>query len=392
VHYQLVSQANQVFLPNGAPYENTDECWTKLANASRDARYLRLVPIEHFVDRRNDDPIEHVVNRAREASLSIDDGSLSESFVPSEVSTNLPGPPGFDFVPPVIDQRFHVELWAEKTTQNDILIPLARQYGLNVVTASGETSLTACWNLVQRAKRIGRPVRILYISDFDPAGRSMPVACARKIQFVAEDQGLDIQVRPVVLTPEQCQHYRLPRTPLKDTERRAGGFEARFGEGATELDALEALHPGELRRILVSEIERYYDDTLNDRLGDAADDFTDQLDEIRAEAIERHRVVLDAARADYRAAADQCNEAFREVANRFGLPIRIAAERFNAVQGAIAEDLRAATPDDTIETVEPDEGDEDDDPLFDTTRGYIEQIDRFKQHQGKPTERKKRAA
>ena len=39
-------------------------------------------------------------------------------------------------------------------------------------------------------------------------------------------------------------------------------FEARFGDGATELDALEALHPGELGRILVQEIERYYDATL----------------------------------------------------------------------------------------------------------------------------------
>jgi len=30
------------------------------------------------------------------------------------------------------------------------------------------------------------------------------------------------------------------------------------GSGATELDALEALHPGELERILVAEIERFH--------------------------------------------------------------------------------------------------------------------------------------
>jgi hypothetical protein len=33
---------------------------------------------------------------------------------------------------------------------------------------------------------------------------------------------------------------------------------------------------------------------------------------------------------------------------------------------------------------EPDDGDEDDDPLFDSTREYVEQIDRYKEHQGKP--------
>jgi hypothetical protein len=36
------------------------------------------------------------------------------------------------------------------------------------------------------------------------------------------------------------------------------------------------------------------------------------------------------------------------------------------------------------------EANEDDDPLFDSTRDYIEQMDRYKEFQGKPTERRKR--
>jgi hypothetical protein len=55
--------------------------------------------------------------------------------------------------------------------------------------------------------------------------------------------------------------------------------------------------------------------------------------------------------------------------------------------------LRDKTPDlDEVEWPEPEAGDEDDDPLFDSTRGYVEQIDRYKQHQGKPTERRPRGA
>ena len=34
----------------------------------------------------------------------------------------------------------------------------------------------------------------------------------------------------------------------------------------------------------------------------------------------------------------------------------------------------------------PCDGDEEDDPPFDSSRGYVEQIDRYKQHQDKPTE------
>ena len=107
---------------------------------------------------------------------------------------------------------------------NDVLMPLGERYGVNVVTGLGEMSLTRCVELVDRAKASGKPVRILYISDFDPGGASMPVAVARKIEFVVRKEGhdLDIQVRPVVLRREQCIQYRLPRTPIKESEQRAG--------------------------------------------------------------------------------------------------------------------------------------------------------------------------
>jgi hypothetical protein len=219
----------------------------------------------------------------------------------------------------------------------------------------------------------------------------MPVACARKIQFLCEREELDIQVRPVVLTPEQCRDYHLPRTPIKETEARAAAFEARFGEGATELDALEALHPGELRHILIREIERYYDDTLDDRAEEAADRFRADLDDIRDEVIERHSAELDAARLEYRALINQCNAAIREAANRFSTQINAAAERFNAVQEEIAAELLAKAPD-LPEGVDPFGGEECDDPLFDSTRDYVEQIDRFKQHQDKPTQGKRKRA
>ena len=43
-----------------------------------------------------------------------------------------------------------------------------------------------------------------------------------------------------------------------------------------------------------------------------------------------------------------------------------------------------------LEMPEPRDADEWDAPLFDSARGYIEQIDVYKSFQGKPTARKKR--
>ena len=73
----------------------------------------------------------------------------------------------------------------------------------------------------------------------------MPKAVARKVEFTIAKFNLDVDLEliPLVLTPDQCRDYRLPRTPIKESERRKDRFEQTFGVGATELDALEALHP-----------------------------------------------------------------------------------------------------------------------------------------------------
>jgi len=283
VHYRFLSYAAGAYGPRGEPYENTQNCYEDLNNAGRDARYLGLVPFDLFDDRRNDEPIEHLCSNGEpEATLDVEERSTFTVF-DAELSDWLPSPPDFQFeATPAIDQRYHVELWCEKSTMNTILLSLARRYDLNVVTAAGEFSVTHCHRLVQRATASGRPVRILYISDFDPAGVGMPVAASRKIEFLIrrDNLDLDVQVRQIALTHRQCVEYRLPRTPIKD-ERRAERFEGRFGEGATELDAMEGLHPGVLRRLIEQEVLRYYDTDLQERTEQAVGDFRDELENVR---------------------------------------------------------------------------------------------------------------
>jgi hypothetical protein len=53
--------------------------------------------------------------------------------------------------------------------------------------------------------------------------------------------------------------YRLPGIPTKEGDSRAKSFIERFGDRATELDALEALHPGELAKIVREALEPYSD-------------------------------------------------------------------------------------------------------------------------------------
>jgi hypothetical protein len=270
-----------------------------------------------------------------------------------------------------------------------VLEPIAIEFGCNLVIGAGETSEVRCRDLIERAQRIGRPVRVLYISDFDPGGQSMPLAAARKIEFLGRDKDLDIQVVSVALTHEQCIEYRLPRTPMKETERRAARFEQRFGEGATELDALEELHPGVLRQLIVNEIDRYHDPDLDDAVSDANDEFEARRDEVREAARDQRAEDLRALEDAYDALAREINDDLRGIKEKYADRHAALAARFNELQQEIETEMRDQAPDpNEIELPEPADGDENPDPPFDSTRSYLDQIERYKAHQGKPTTRR----
>ena len=94
------------------------------------------------------------------------------------------------------------------------------------------------------------------------------------------------------------------------------------------------------------------------------------LDEINTKVRKRHAKAIKALEAE-RKKALAALAAFEKKA----APVLRKIER----------DLEAEAPDvDTYDWPEPAEGDEDPDPLFNSTREYVEQIDRYKLHQGKP--------
>lgn len=254
VHYWLVSQKPLYKKPDGKEYKNTDNDWAFLVVASKYARYAALVEINAIVDRRNPEPIVNISNWGDEIPTETKDSVDADEIIDGIVRNFLCWNPGNS-------QKYHLELWCEKSTMNDILKPIADNFGANLVTGLGELSITAVQSLMDRIKETQKPTRIFYISDFDPAGEGMPVSVSRKIQFLTEQNGItnDVKLKQIMLTPEQCEKYDLPRTPIKETESRKKGFEDRHGRGATELDALEALHPGEMKEIIEDALSRFFD-------------------------------------------------------------------------------------------------------------------------------------
>jgi hypothetical protein len=133
IHYRLVSRGD-VVRHDGRPYENDKNSWGYLGDASRFARYLGLVDLEDIVDRRNPSPrifMEPGSGFEPEWSYELDAHRLDR------IHTSLGSAIHYRLSPPVkVDtevsgyhyeqalQPYHVEVWAEKTTMNDILVPL----------------------------------------------------------------------------------------------------------------------------------------------------------------------------------------------------------------------------------------------------------------------------
>lgn len=397
-HYKMVSQDPPPPLWNGKAYENTLGCWGALGIASKQARYLKLVNVEIFDDRRNPDPYLFMEpGGIPQPSWKVGhwwEWSLPEIQVElaDDLDWGLPSltVEGYEF--DQADHPYLLEVWIEKSTMEDVLLPICRRHTVNYVPAIGFQSITGTIRMLQRSMDFVRhgnakPVRIFYISDFDPAGDFMPPSIARQIEFWLRDFApeADIKLQPLALTAEQVLHYQLPPIPIKEGDKRQNGFKERYGvDGATELDALEALHPGELARIVEAAITPYRDQTLPKRMDEAGrearktlnqiwrerqeedeETFEDRLEDIR----ERTESILESFKAELESLADRLAEAYREA----GIEDDLTELRSDMKQAL--DDLEVTLPDRPTAKVQlPDEADW----LFDASREYLDQLAYYK--------------
>jgi len=286
LHYRAYDAG--VLTVSGEEYPNTEKQWTDLQNASRYARYLGLVDPGDFVDMRAPTPSLSVsglpdIPEPRYEVEALD--SLLEWDMPSiriDLTASLQVDAeyrvdGYYYAPDM--QPNLIEVWSEKSGDDVTLEPIARTYGINYCPGIGFQSVTNIRRMFKRVRDTGKPTRILYISDFDPAGMGMPVQVGRQTQYaiwyleeIAEEEAPNVKLEPIALTQEQVVDWELPRKPIKDEDLRKGSWEDRFGEGAVEVDALEARYPGRLGSLVRARVESLQDPSLRHVIGEAQEE------------------------------------------------------------------------------------------------------------------------
>lgn len=373
VHYR--ADAAGAARPDGTRYLNNATDYGMLGEASEKARILGLVDPELFTDRRTDAVIQHVT-AAETASLPMAEAASGTAWIPSlDIADLIPRAQAVKSEAEVTgygyshaDQPVLIEVVVEKSTVNDVLLPLCSALGANLKVGKGIGSITNAIELLRRAEEFGhRTVHVVYIADLDRAGTSMPIALARQCQFWAQKLGIDVEVtvERIALTAEQVEEYGLPQHPET---------------GATELDALEALVPGELGRLVREAVEGWRDPGLEEELEAAAAEAQRNADAQLEEAVEE----LDAEAVDLAGQADAVLDALKLqlrpllfAAETELEPLRVRAGELEEAMEEAARDIDWDLPE-RPEAVEPDA--DRDGLLYDSRRTWLEQNAEYQRH------------
>jgi len=374
LHYAILH--NEVYLPDGKTrYINLDAHYERLLDAAKIARYLELVPMDVIEERRNKPDI-FIPEIMPHPTLGVDTmywGSVELEEFPDRPSYALTRFP--------YNQRYHIEIWCEKAYSS--LKDLARRYGAVFQQSQGEQTVECAHMLTERRKQYHRPVRVFYVSDFDPAGTSMPVAVARKLEYMLDDirgnaEEPDVRLYSLALTQEQVDAYHLPRTPLKATEKRRDAWEAVHGVDAVELNAIEAQpqYKGELVRIVEDAIKHYYDTNLHSEAILARSKFEQQLAGIQQDVYWKYPQLRRLHR--------EYDDLVSEVAPK----LRQLNAEIEETWELISEELNNRMPDFASylkdnPLPEPKIAEEVEEPLYDSTLDYFTQLAVYKKHQGK---------
>lgn len=313
MHYMVLGWPK----PNGTPYSNTEADWLWLSgDCGKAARWLGYIDFEQISDQRNSPPIihEHTIPDPDywvDAEMRLELPDLSRALVPAVEALDFEG-----------RQPYRLVIFGEKSSLEDVLLPLARRYKADLYLPTGEISDTLMHRMARNGAEDGRPMVVFTFTDADPAGWQMPISIGRKLQALQASlfPDLDFEVRRVSLTPEQVGTYGLPSTPLKVTEKRADKWRQETGIEQIEVDALASLRPDLLREIAESAIEPFYDLTLDRRVDEARRTWERSAQEVIDNAVSD--LDLDAIETDLAERFEVLNARVREVNDQLSEAVR----------------------------------------------------------------------
>lgn len=226
IHYLLLNNPPVISKKSGAKYENCPKHYKTLSNVVTKMRVGGVIPFNALFDGTR------ILNPNRgwrdvECYLENELNGLFDSY-----SRDL-----------LQSQPHYTVIVCEKETVAPLLNHLAQEYGIPVVYCKGGSSIDIRYRLLMDWERNGRkPIRILFLSDLDPAGYRIQNSFVGSLQsdFTEWVQQTPIEAFRVGITREQVERYGLHSDmTAKKSDNNYSAFVRETGMStAYELDAL----------------------------------------------------------------------------------------------------------------------------------------------------------
>lgn len=378
IHYLLFTGHPDPIRWDGRKYEGTKSDWEGLQDCFKKARLLGYIKFGEIEDHKHPAIMQNL-ERNKDSGIDYpqDEGVIERTLTFDDLSLELP----YNSVKEAlafyaweeeiknIQRRIpvHIEIWTEK--QRELVDIIAKEYWVNVQNAVGQQTYENVYSLLKRGQEQSndRPIRILYLSDFDPRGEmTMTVGVSRIIEWMihnlSEFEGLDVKLKKLVLTQDQIREYNLPPAPVKSTESMKDRWDKHIGMGICEIDSIETLFAPEMVQIIRDELGRYIPKRHLAHLREYNDKFNSMVTTYNSR-------LREAIEEETEAISNQIKALIDDWSTELSLDLSDEYEKIIEFQDSFEEP-----------SWEIDDG--EDDWLFDSDRLYLEQIRRYKEVRG----------
>lgn len=146
------------------------------------------------------------------------------------------------------DSAYRCEVWAESRSIASVVHGDCTELAVDLFPCGGFSSLSFVHEAAEAHNSLGdkRPLVVLYIGDFDPAGVLIDQSLEKELRTHLRPD-IDMDFRRIAINEEQVEVYDLPTKPRKEGDKRS--------QHITYTVEAEAMPARSLRSILRSEVE-----------------------------------------------------------------------------------------------------------------------------------------
>jgi hypothetical protein len=150
-----------------------------------------------------------------------------------------------------INAPTYVEIWCEKDALAGVIYPETEKFDVPLMVTRGFCSETFAFEAIDQRGDDLRPYHVMYLGDFDRAGRDAARSLHRKLDQFAKAKGVEVVFTDLAVTIEQIEELKLP---TREPKRKSAADRAWPYYFACELDAIP---PDYLRALVRDAIEEH---------------------------------------------------------------------------------------------------------------------------------------